>query len=458
MDENKTSPEQDGLDLEELDKELEDLREKFQKQLDEETARANSDEGDGANDEMLIQPLDEIDEAAPKEAQMCECCGEKPRDVSFGEDYPYCADCRALMKANPVNPLGIIMLAVMIAVFVGAIFMSGDHVNDYNTLITAGEAYSQKKLTDAVTHYQSYLSGKTAEDAVSKKAVRNSIEAFADLGYYADANRLIEEFMPDAKGKYAEIQEEYRLLSATSPLINEKFSDVFSGKAFDYDKTMKELDSLIKENEQNEKYSTPFLEYTKYIAMLQHGSSNEDLLKQLQHVESIDEGKHPWIYLPNILDTCAKLGDRETAEQYFKKSTALNVQEMAIYIAYADAFRFSDTPDADKMLEIAKQAESVCSQHAYPAYHRIYAAAYLLKEDGENALLSMRKYMESCQATLNDFNLFALCALYAGDKELYGDIEAQLSGYGYDISKTVKKFESGKISIIEAVTDKGGEI
>lgn len=457
MDENKQTPENDGLEKEELINELEQLRDAFQKQLDEETAKAAEEDAED-NSEELIQPLDEIDEPE-KEERICECCGENPCDSSFGEDYPYCSECRSLMKHNPINPLGILALIITAAVFVGTVFLSGGVVNDYNTLLSAKEAYSQKRLTDAASYYQSYLSGKTADDSLSRSAVDNAVKTMATLGYFGDANEMIENFVPESRReKYADIQKEYKLLSETSPILNEKFADVLGGKKYNYKKSIGEIDKLIKENAESQKYSAPFLEYTKYLIMLVHKDEEKDLLAQLKKVEEIDNGLHPWIYLPNILTVSAKLGDTETAEEYFNKSIALNTQEMEIYSAYADAFRFGEKPDADKILEIAQAAEKACSENSYPAYHRIYALAYLLKGDGEKANESMEKYMQTCQTSVNDFNLYALCALYVKDSDTYDNVESQLKAYGYDIGKTVKKYKSGKISLTQALTDKGGEI
>ena len=70
-----------------LVQELEGIRDLLQQELDK------------AGEEPLIQALDETqeepqeDEAIPEE-ELCTCCGERRRDTSFGEDYPYCTECR----------------------------------------------------------------------------------------------------------------------------------------------------------------------------------------------------------------------------------------------------------------------------------------------------------------------------------------------------------------------------
>lgn len=539
MDENenkKPCPPDIPDETDALERELEDLREKFQKQLDEETEKARKaehDDGepDGAqeasaekedddekdkpdcefeesepdevavpydadeldeadrtaemdeideDDEtdeaaksgMLIQPLDEIEPAETekegeeegKEVRLCECCGEKPCDTSFGEDYPYCSDCRALMKANPLNPCGILAFIVMILVCAASLFVTAPLVDDYDTLLSAQSAYSSKMMTDAVSYYQRYLSSKSDGDVISMKAVRNTIDAMTTLGYYGDADSLISQYISESQmklpryKKYAEIQEEYKLLSDTSTVINENFSDVLNGGDFDYESAIKKADKLIKENQTDKKYSDAFLEYAKFIIMITHGDDNKSQIEQLKKIEQIDGGKHPWIYITYLISAAAKEGDIETATEYFNKSLEFNTQEMSLYVSYADVYRFCNKPDPDKMIEIAQKAAAVYPQNAYPVFYKTYALAYLLKGDTDKAMTNMQNYLQNCQATLADMNLYALCALCTKDEDTYNEVAASLESQGYSIGKTVKQYKNGKLTLEQVLTDNGGDI
>ena len=138
-----------------LKEELEDLRDLFQNELDKALSGEEAAEG-----EMLIQELEE--EAEPeaeeeKEVRLCEYCGEKPADTSFGDDYPYCSDCRKLMKSNPLNAIGVL---VLLLVFVVTGYTFGNmmkNADTYITLLDADAAYTSRALTDAANYYQSYL-------------------------------------------------------------------------------------------------------------------------------------------------------------------------------------------------------------------------------------------------------------------------------------------------------------
>ena len=104
-------PEETGAN--ELEKELEELRDMFQQELD----RA-SEEAENPTQE-LIQELDEPEEEVSDEEEFvgrpCEICGENPCAEEYGEDYPYCEECRNAMKKYPLRWSGVLMWIVILA-------------------------------------------------------------------------------------------------------------------------------------------------------------------------------------------------------------------------------------------------------------------------------------------------------------------------------------------------------
>ena len=444
-----------------LETELEQLRDMFQQELD----KAMNEE---ETDEVLIQELDEIEEETEDEQdediRLCECCGEKRCDTSFGDDYPYCTECRELMKANPLNVLGVIMAVAMFLVAGLSLGMTTKNIESYTNLLDANSAYAENQLIDAAAVYEQYLGGVDSEKGVSMKAVKNTVDIMTKLGYYSDAENYIETyFSPFAlklpwNKKYVNVKQDYELLMASSKLINENFSDALNGEKFDYDKEIKKIDKFIAENKESGQYSQTFLEYAKYLLMMVHEEDDKVQLEQLLKIEEIDGGRFPWIYLTYIMNTYGKLGDSENAQKYFEKCTAINVQELSVYNAYADSIRFGSKPDADKILEIAQSAAAVASQSSYPTYYRIYAIAYLMKGDADKALNNMSQYLQNCQPTVSDFNLYALCATEAKDKDTYKEAKETLEMYGYKLGSSVVKHKDGKMTLEEVLFEKGGDI
>lgn len=458
--ENEEVKETENENNKSLENELEEIRDMFQTELDK---AMNGEE----SVEVLIQELDEISEEEPEEDEeirLCECCGEKKCDTSFGEDYPYCSDCRELMKANPFNAMGVIMAVVMFLVAGFALGLTAKNVDSFMNLLDANSAYAENHLVDAATVYEEYLSTVSEDSSVSMKAVKNTIDIMARLGYLSDAKNYVDTYFSDfALGlpwnkKYVAVKADYELIMTSSELISENFGDALNGKDFDYDKAIKKIDKFIEDNKESKEYSQTFLEYAKYLLMLIHEEDDKAQLEQLLKIEEIDEGQFPWIYLTYIMNVYGRLGDSENAQKYFEKCTELNAQELTAYTAYADSIRFGKNPDAEKILEVAQKAAVVASQNSYPTYYRIYAIAYLLKGDGEKAMNSMVQYLQNCQPSVQDFNLYAVCAVKAGDKESYNEAKETLEMYGYKLGSSVEKYKKGKIKLEQVLLEKGGDI
>ena len=75
-------PEQDD---EALKKELEELKETFQQELDKATAEAEASEEENENES---EPDEEL-----TEDMLCECCGENKRGTEKDSESHFCAEC-----------------------------------------------------------------------------------------------------------------------------------------------------------------------------------------------------------------------------------------------------------------------------------------------------------------------------------------------------------------------------
>ncbi len=459
-----------------LVKELEGIRDLLQNELDSANDEAEitvrHEEVLDENGE-LIQELDEIDEEhdgeetdEPKEKRICACCGENECDDSFGEDYPYCTECRKLMTASPVHVGGILMALVMIIVAGASLFFCAKNSSGYMTLIDAETAYSEKKLIDAATSYNSYLQSVSSSDDVSLKAVKSLIEIFSSMGYYNDASTLVTTYGENNPSigkneKYSKIPETYASFLATSSAINSAIGDVInSNEKFDYDEKAAELDKLLKEGKDKEgtAYSEIFIEYYKYVLMSLAKVDSSKQIEQLLKVMELDKGENPWIYMPNLVSVYANEGDSENAGRYFEECMKVNIQESDLYMVYANAFRFGEKVDADKILEIADRAKASWPSTAAPGYQQIYAVAYLLKGDGENAMKAIEEYVGQGNYTVSACNLYALCSLYVKDNDGYQKMVDLFKNSGSSIGKTIVKYKNGKMTLKEVLTDNGGDI
>ena len=453
-----------GESVNELAQELEELRDMFQQELDKAAEEAENPQ------ETLIQELDEIEEAQEDAEEftgrLCEICEANPCAEEYGEDYPYCEECRNAMKKYPMRASGILMTVVMIAVFVATAVAGTEYVEQFMSVSEYAAYYDTGRLMTALNGYYAYNSSASA-DKISMKAVKDSIDGFIKTGYVSDATALIEKVFSEDQlklpwnKKYAEIVKDADILTESYYTIAEIITPVLNGEEFDYDKVMAELDALYEatDDEGNAKeINSVFIEYYRYVAMSVMEKEPTELLAQLEKAAQEDEdGKLQWVYLSNYASVAAMCGDLELTEQLYDKMLETSKEDVNAYVALASYYRFADTPDADKMLEILEEAKANAYQEDL-SYMPYMAIAYMLKGEGAVALETMEEYMSMSGYTVQTCNLYALCALYNGNEEIYTEMKDVLEGGGYEMSPLVEKYRKDKITIQEALTDKGGDI
>ena len=446
-----------------LEKELEELRDMFQQELDK-----AADEGVAP-----IQALEDIDEEAAEdsadeeqEKRICECCGENECSDDFGEDYPYCTECRNLMKKYPMRWSGIAMTIVMIAVFILTAFASADYAESFVTVSDAALNYDSGKIMTGMTAYYSYVTSTDAK-TISMKAVKDLLDGYAKTGYITDAANLIETVYSDAQlklpwnKKYADRIETADVLTKTYYKVADIIEPVMAGEDYDYDEIMAELDALYEtapsEEEGIEAYNPLFIEYYRYVVMSFNEESVEDQLAQLAKVDEINDFDMEWAYLANYCAIAARAGDEALTKELFDRLVEINKEDSNAYAALASYYRWTETPDADKMLEICEQAKENLPSGDI-SYLPTMAIAYLLKGEGAVALEKMDEYMAQSAYTVQTCNLYALCAAYNGNEDIYNEMKSILENSGYELSDLVEKYKKDKLTIEEVLADKGGNI
>lgn len=452
----------------ELAKELEELRDIFQQELDKAAE-------DAENPRELIQELDEVTEEADTEetededaepARPCDCCGENPCATEYGEDYPYCEECRNAMKKYPLRWSGIVTAIIMAVVFVATAYVGTGYAEDFMSVADAAAYYDSGKVMTALNGYYSYLSSADT-NKISMKAVKDALDGFIKTGYISDAVDLINRVYSENQlklpwnKKYASLAEMSDNLTESYYEITDIITPVLNEEDYDYDEVMADLDALYEKTDEDGnpvEVNAVFIEYYRYVVMSVAKKSNEELLAQLQKTAEIDtDGSLQWIYISNQCALAARAGDLELTEKLFNQMIAANKEDVNAYVAMASYYRYTETPDPDKMLEICEEAKNNAASGDV-SYLPTMAIAYMLKGEGSVALETMTEYMSSGGYTVQTCNLYALCALYNGDEDIYNEMKEILETSGYEISDTVKQYKKGNLKINDILTDKEGEI
>ena len=447
----------------ELEKELEDIRDMFQQELD----NASQQEFIQELDEFSEESEDSEDSAEEKtEIRLCECCGENPCSENFGEDYPYCDECREIMKKYPMRASGIIMTIIMIAVFVASAFFCAEYTEDFLAVSDAALNYGSGKVMTGMTSYYSYITG-ASDEKVSMKAVKDLLDGYGKTGYITDAAQLIQRIYSDKalklpwNKKYAKAISDSESLTKTYYAVAEIIEPVMTGEKYDYDEVMAKLDALYEttppEEDGIDAYDPVFIEYYKYVVMSFHEESTEAQLEQLKKVDEANTQNMEWAYLANYCAVAAKAGDGDLVDELYERLIAINKEDSNAYSAKASYYRYLETPDPDKMLEICEEAKENLPSGDI-SYMPIMAVAYLLKGEGAPALEAMETYMAQSAYTVQTCNLYALCAAYNGNEDIYNEMKKVLEGSGYELSELVEKYKKDKLTIEEVLADKGGNI
>lgn len=456
--ENESSQQQTN----ELDSELEQIRDMFQQELD----KAISGE---ITDDVLIQQLDEIDEDETDdsneneefEARLCECCGINHCSTEHGEDYPYCDECRNIMKKYPLRASGIIMTVIMIAMFVVTAIASANYAEDFLTVADASFNYDAGKIMTAMTSYYTYVES-AADSSISMKAVRDLLDGYSKTGYITDAASLIDRIYSESalklpwNKKYANLINDADSLTVTYQKVATILSPVMSGEDFDYDEIIAELDALYEtepsEEEGIDEYEPVFIEYYKYVAMSFAEKDTKTQFEQLKTVDSVNDKGLEWAYLANYCALAAKMGDEALVNELFDRLIKINAEDGNAYTAKASYYRYLDTPDPDKMLEICDEAKEVLPSGDV-SYMPTMAVAYMLKEDSKSAFATMSEYMSQSSYTVQTCNLYALCAAYNGDEDTYNQMKSLLEGSGYEINTLVEQYKNGKTTLEQVIKE-----
>lgn len=461
----ETSPDEN------LNEELEGIRSKFQEILDE-TAEAYLAGGDIQEVDNGEEPLTSEEEEI-SEDELCQCCGEKRRATEFGEDYPYCAECRKLMQHFPISAGGVLSLIfILVLTCVSIFYVFGSNATLIDSAITADSNEKSGKIYSALESYstalQSYVPDSSAlgSKAVPKKVAARYAKTYASLLNYNYAYSVVEQFFSEKDLKNPAYKElaDYSVKNDCYSLIMETINTALQDEKNGAD----EINKLLEALKQDEKNDAFLIDYYEYIVIQYFGEKAEKQYEILTELEKNYPDKWPVKY--ELCAICSKLGKADEAQKYLEEVIKHNSEDGAIYAYLADAYRFSETPDADKMLEVLEKGFAADGDSGYSVtdLNRVKAVAFLLKGDYDSAYDAASAAYQTAYSSLsygysiNNLSqclyTYQLCAHLKEDKDAYDSVTAILGYVGLDESKDIKKFVKGKQSLENILTNKEGDL
>lgn len=470
--------EPENLENTELEKELNELKDLFQKELD--NASENDSDTTDENEGELIQQLDDESGKEPDEHEeelpLCQCCDEKPCSTAHGEDYPYCDDCRNLMVKYPIRFTGVLAFVLTVVFFFGGIYLAQNEIMDSTTVLEASLAYSSRHMTTAYSAYSQYFSS-VSDESVSKRAVREAVETYMTLGSTNEVSELVETYYTEDELKRPwnkNIKKSYDFCEKINATTEAVYQTIVMPALYNYisfDAAIEQLEEFIEETDSDEQqvatptdaqqsepgYDKLIAEYFIYYLMVNGDYDNEVRYEQIEKIAELGGEDYEWMYAPALAMMAAEVGKLDVVEACSEIIKKNNLDDVSAYTTLAHYYFRQDKIDTAKILEICKQADEAFPSGNELSHYRYYAAAYLLEGEKEKALSIMEEYVADGLKYYSDGNLYALCGLANGKEEIYDEMAETLTGYNYKISEYVDQYKEGKITIEEIFNIGGGD-
>lgn len=490
-----TSGEQEGAAQTEgqdnLNEELEQLRDLFQKELDEQTQAAQENESDPQDGEeekesdgisdwdrlvtvgdtpVIIEEdsLLETENAAAEEDEedsfdenLCYCCQKNERNLERGEDYLYCEECREKMKHRPVRWYMIpVILLVIAAIVLSGYSMSGV-VSDYREQVTAHKLILQDRPIEGLNKYfELYNQGVS-----SKPMLKQMARTLWEFGYIQNVQSILSSFSEDeieSDFTLSRINDKITAFNNTADAAYNIIADYESKPAAEipYDDLMAQLNALLDgsaaatnttdttdatdttEAEEPVEYDPMIVYYYQfYLAKI----SGKDAATQLEYLNKMkDSGSddYKWLYYPE-LSKC--LGETEDYERAFALCDELlkdNQDDATAYATRAALYRRQQNYDA-ALAEIAAGLESSADN---PELLRQRAIIYLLQGDTANAKTDAEAAFNS-SATVSTTNVLAVVYQAIGDTAGLEETISFLETYGTQLSDRAQSYIDGEITL-----------
>ncbi len=448
-----------------LYEELENIREMFQTELDNET-RIYLASGDAQDcDDTADSDKREENENAISEDMLCECCGEKLRDLSEGEDYPYCEDCKNIMRSYPIGIKGILALILAIVIGLSSLMLNfSANAEILDKAVTAKSAVTSGKLyTGLYTYYNALNSLGTSN--VPKKVIAELSKVLAQLNDYNSAVSLAEQYGLEGS-RYSFIEDYRRKNDTVNAIENIIYEPLSSSETSEKDaEGLCDTLEALKNDSEND-YDNYYIDYYKYVVKNTLGVDKETVYEDLLKID--ETYPNEWVHVYDLCDIAAKLGKVEDAEKYFRRLESNNSEEVTAYACYANVYRFCDEPDTEKMLHIVEDGEEAQGSFSFAGsanLYRIKAVAYLLQGDNKSAYeAASEMYTVVTNNSYSVNNLFpclytyALASYLAGEQDSYDEVVSLLKYNGYDMSQQVLSVINGDMTAEEILTDEEGDL
>ncbi len=455
-----------------LNDELERLADTFKQEL--KKAQAMTEE-ELIKSGIIIQQYEDEDGIIPEE-ELCQCCAERRRDKSYGENYEYCETCREAMRSYPLNIAGIITLAAMVFIAVVSVFSFASDFSVYNTVRKADEYLSQNKMYSALASYDEAITTLNSADIVPKKLYLKTAEIVYDtmpdaMYSFEDVSYRIENALSDFEmnlpiySGYKTLNKDVLTMLGTFnefyTIVNsEEFADHDIKNDEQYKELMTEIGSII-DKEVSVTYSDKTIElvpadeavvrFCQYM-LAYSAEKYEDSYKYMNIVYELAPS-HLWLYAYELGITELQKGNIEKAKMLAETLYNSNKDLQDGYVLYSSIERMKG--NSKKAVEWVDKGIKEIPENA--ELYRLKAMALAADGEYEEAKKAVDKGLE-----IQQYSYIYMVSLVIenelGNDERVEKIKDAMEEAELEISDRTKKYLKGKITAKEMFTEGTGDV
>lgn len=453
-----------------LKKELEELKETFQQELDKATAQATAANAEAAADE----PEKDEEEEELSEDMLCECCGENMRGTKNNPDSHFCPECDKALRRYPFDFLNIIIMIIVIGFSFYACYVFAGNANVYVDALNAQKAEKENMLYTANSDYSTLLETMNDKsirgEMVYKRAILNlsKIGGYQDMEQYNTSFKNWELKLPHFKS-VANAFEDKNAFERTRDTCYEIIYSNIPENAMEpsevpYDTIIAQLEALenqplepVTYSEQDvsdglvtttaaysieaETYSKAMISYFKFYTAAISEQPAETQISFLEEIKN-DYPEMTWLYGPMLGDLYVKAQKDVTDYCAFLKE--VNAEDAYADVAMATSLRIQGK--YEESLALCKQKVSENDDYTFE-YYRQSALSCLALGEYDNACAAAKSAYENYNYSIQVLDTLALCYAAAGNEDGYSEVEQIFAQNGMTVSDEVKDYKDGKITL-----------
>ncbi len=427
-----------GLDPEQLESELNDLKDLVQGEIDKMLEKNPDAEW---TDIVKEAKEDKKKKRNAGNVKLCEVCGEN----EVGEDEQYCEHCLEVMKHYPFSWWKYLIPILAVVLIFLALSYFAINFSVFKGTVSANKLIKAHKLDSALSAYDKLNAEiKVTDENFGGKYLRYQVGLYEELGidHYEDALKFIEKYFEGSKidRSYNKDVKAFRDKIKSYEKLYEKFNTAYNGAA-SYEDFVKEFDSLVSVAD----YDPAHILYYKYYAANVMGEDISVMRKNVEEIKKVSP-ESKTLYLPLLAEISLNEGKYDDMVKYADELAQVNKESPYVALYKSIAYRFKG--DLVKAAKACNDGLAVTPANSLLNYQMgIISLLQGKQKEAFSFASTAYEQADTANAYVSAASLYSLCAQLLGETEVNESIIMETSQYGYPISDQVQKIIDGDLTI-----------